>query len=184
MLSNSPEITHILDDPTHRRKTSSSSLTNQMLDISNPLLFTRHNRSRREEQRREDSSLSSVILIMALKDLQIALERVQTLEHVIGSICLTSAGTCRSNRRCASPSSASSGVPIRSTFDDELTRNLVTQLQPFLDRIKRTIHRLALKELVELRLTTSKFVYLLRSDSLCSFIVVQKHDKSRYGIEE
>lgn len=77
-----------------------------------------------------------------------------------------------------------SGVPIRSSFDDELTRNLVTQLHPFLDRIKRTIHRLSLKELVELRLTTTKFVYLLRSDSLCSFIVVQKHDKSRYEIAQ
>lgn len=53
-----------------------------------------------------------------------------------------------------------------------------------LDRIKRTIPRLTLKELVELRLTTKKFSYLLRTDSLCSFIVVQKYETLRNGIDE
>ena len=71
-----------------------------------------------------------------------------------------------------------SGVPIRSTFDEEYTRRLVTQLHPFLDRIKRTIQRTSLKDLSELRLTTKKFVYLLSTDHLYSFIVVQKHQKT------
>jgi len=70
------------------------------------------------------------------------------------------------------------GVPIRTTFDDEYTKHLVTQLQPFLERIKRTIHHVSLKDLVELRLKTNKFEYLLRTDHLCSFIVVQDYGKN------
>jgi len=76
------------------------------------------------------------------------------------------------------------GVPIRTTFDEEYTKNLVTQLQPFLERIKRTIHHIDLKDIVELRLKTKNLEYLLRTDNLCTFIVVQKHGKIRNRIDE
>ncbi len=76
------------------------------------------------------------------------------------------------------------GVPIRTTFEEEYTKNFVTQLQPFLERIKRTIHHIGLKDIVELRLKTKNLEYLLRTDNLCSFIVVQKHGKIRNGINE
>ncbi len=58
------------------------------------------------------------------------------------------------------------------------------QLQPFLERIKRTIHHIGLKEVVELRLKTKEFEYLLRTDNLCSFIVVQRHGKLKNEIDE
>ncbi len=76
------------------------------------------------------------------------------------------------------------GVPIRTTFEEEYTKNFVTQLQPFLERIKRTIHHIGLKEVVELRLKTKEFEYLLRTDNLCSFIVVQRHGKLKNEIDE
>ncbi|CAF0820493.1 unnamed protein product [Rotaria sordida] len=104
---------------------------------------------------------------MALREIQTALDRVQTLEHVTGYICMTS-----------------SGVPIRTTFDEEYTKNLVTQLQPFLERIKRTINSIGLKDVVELRLKTKKLEYLLRTDNLCTFIVLQRHEKLKNGTDE
>ncbi|CAF3303075.1 unnamed protein product [Rotaria socialis] len=104
---------------------------------------------------------------MALKEVQIMLDRVQTLEHVTGYICMTS-----------------SGMPIRTNFDEEYTKNLVTQLQPFLERIKRTINHIGLKEVVELRLKTKKLEYLLRADNICTFIVVQRHAEDKNGIDE
>jgi hypothetical protein len=76
------------------------------------------------------------------------------------------------------------GVSIRTTFDEEYTKNLVTQLQPFLERVKRTINYLGLKDVVELRLTTKKFEYLVRTDHLCTFIVVQRHEKLQNGFDE
>ncbi len=76
------------------------------------------------------------------------------------------------------------GIPIRTTFDEEYTKNLVTQLQPFLERIKRTINHIGLKDIIELRLKTKQFEYLLRTDNLCSFIVVQRHEKIKSAIEE
>ncbi|UJR30099.1 hypothetical protein I4U23_017640 [Adineta vaga] len=92
---------------------------------------------------------------MALREIQTTLDRIKVLEHVEGYLC----------------------VPIRTTFDDEYTKNLVTHLQPFLERIKRTIHHLGLKELLELRLKTKYYEYLLRTDHQCSFIVVQRQGK-------
>jgi hypothetical protein len=120
---------------------------------------------------------------MALKEVQTALDRVQSLEHVAGYVCMTSTG------RSSSSSSSDrrvccSGVAVRSTFTEEYTRTLVTQLQPFLERLKRTITRLGLKDVRELRLTTEKFVYLLRTDHVCSFIVVQRHERSSNGTDE
>jgi hypothetical protein len=64
------------------------------------------------------------------------------------------------------------------------TKNLVTQLQPFLERIKRTSHLIGLKDIVELRLKTNKLEYLLRTDNLCSFIVVQKSGNVKHEIDE
>lgn len=66
------------------------------------------------------------------------------------------------------------GAPIRTTFDEFYTKNLVTQFQPFLERIKRTSHHIGLKDLVQLRLKTKKLEYLVRTDHLCSLIVVQR----------
>jgi hypothetical protein len=76
------------------------------------------------------------------------------------------------------------GVSIRTTFDEEYTKTLVTQLQPFLERIKRTINYIGLKDLVELRLKTKKLEYLLRTDNLCTFIIVQRHGKLQNRIDE
>lgn len=76
------------------------------------------------------------------------------------------------------------GAPIRTTFDEIYTKNLVTQFQPFLERIKRTIHHLGWKDLVQLRLKTKKFEYLLRTDHLCSFIVVQRYGKAQKNSDE
>jgi predicted RNA-binding protein len=128
---------------------------------------------------------------MALKEVQTALDRVQTLEHVVGYICMTSSGM-RFIKKCFHllilidiiVFDKKKGVPIRTTFDEEYTKNLVTQLQPFLERIKRTIHHIGLKDIVELRLKTKNLEYLLRTDNLCTFIVVQKHEKIRNGIDE
>lgn len=69
------------------------------------------------------------------------------------------------------------GIPIRSTFNEEYTNSLVTQLQPFLDRIKRTINHIGFKDVAELRLKTKNLEYLLRTDNSCTFIVVQRHEK-------
>ncbi|CAF1311241.1 unnamed protein product [Adineta steineri] len=104
---------------------------------------------------------------MALREVQTALDQIQILEHVIGYICMTS-----------------NGVPVRTTFDDEYTKNLVAQLQPFLERIKRTINHIGFKEVIELRLKTNKFEYLLRTDNLCTFIVVQRYEKIPNEIDE
>ncbi len=76
------------------------------------------------------------------------------------------------------------GVSIRTTFDEMYTKNLVTQLQPFLERIKRTSHQIGLKDIIELRLKTNKLEYLLRTDHLCSFIVVQKSENIKHEIDE
>ena len=76
------------------------------------------------------------------------------------------------------------GVPIRTTFDEEYTRTLVVHLQPFLERIKRTIHRVGLKDFVELRLKTRKFSYSLRTDHFCSLIVVQREEKLLQRVDE
>lgn len=64
------------------------------------------------------------------------------------------------------------------------TKNLVTQFQPFLERIQRTIHHIGVKDLVQLRLKTKKFEYLLRTDHLCSLIVVQRYGKIQTGLDE
>lgn len=129
---------------------------------------------------------------MALKEVQSILDRVQTLEHVIGHICMTSSGMHHFLRNFSFYWfefiwlfwKNKIGVPIRTTFDEEYTKNLVTQLQPFLERIKRTIHHIGLKDLVELRLKTKKLEYLLRTDNLCTFIVVQRNEKIKNGIDE
>lgn len=122
---------------------------------------------------------------MALREVQIALDRVQNLERVTGYICMTSSGRhfeidiylhIEFFPLCVF-SLKKKGIPIRSTFNEEYTNSLVTQLQPFLDRIKRTINHIGFKDVAELRLKTKNLEYLLRTDNSCTFIVVQRHEK-------
>ena len=127
---------------------------------------------------------------MSLREVQLALERIQALEHVTGYVCMTSSGRQLHEKIPFDQLPfiflliKITGIPVRTTFDEEYTKNLVIQLQPFLERIKRTINHTGLKDVVELRLKTSKLEYLLRTDDLCSFIVVQRREKLKNKTDE
>ncbi|CAF0772770.1 unnamed protein product [Didymodactylos carnosus] len=104
---------------------------------------------------------------MAFREVEGLLDRILALENVSGYVCMNP-----------------TGVPIRTTFDDEYTTKLVTQLHPFLERIKRTANHIGLKSVNELRLKTQKCEFLIRTDKECSFIVVQRQKKTKIETED